>query len=368
MERDQMEARQFYPLLFGALLAPVTQLLPAWTAPAGGALGWASGLTALPGALVFAALMGAVCALDRRRPGYFGALRMAWGRGGGSMIALAYLAWGVMLLGMNVRLYALRFLSTGYRNAPQYLFIIVLLALSWWLARGSAGRFGRAGQIFYLALTGTLWAALVFALPHGDLKNLVPVGGAELWGAAKGGGVVLSVLSSMVFAGFLAAKVRREEGTFRRALSWAARFCLVVCALQLVCLAAFGAELTARMDAPLFMLIKGVGVQGGFEHIESVIIAVWSLSDLLLAAMLTIACRGIGEELLPAAVGKYAVTMVAAAGGAAALFLFPDAFALKQWAAAAPVVGAVMGFLVPGLTLAVGRLRAGKQKGGISCG
>lgn len=368
MEHDQMSARQFYPLLFGALLAPVVQLLPAWTAPEGGALGWVSGLAALPGALTFAALMGAVCTLDPERPGYFGALRMAWGKVLGSVIALAYLVWGVALLGMNVRLYALRFLSTGYRNAPQYLFIIVLLALSWWLARGSAGRFARAGQIFYLALTGMLWVTLILALPHGDLKNLVPVGGAELWGAVKGGGVVLSVLSCMVFAGFLAGKVRREEGKLRRGLGWAARFCAVVCALQLVCLAAFGAELTARMDTPLFMLIKGLGVQGGFEHIESVIIAVWSLSDLLLASMLTIACRGIGEELLPAAVGKYAATGVAAAGGAAVLLLFPDTFALKRWAGIAPATGAVMGFLVPALTLVVGKLRAGRRRKGISCG
>ena len=51
---------------------------------------------------------------------------------------------------------------------------------------------------------------------------------------------VLGLFGYGVFAAFLGGNVTRGEGDRRRALWWVAAFCLVLTALQLVCLATSG--------------------------------------------------------------------------------------------------------------------------------
>ena len=48
----------------------------------------------------------------------------------------------------------------------------------------------------------------------------------------------------------------------------------------------FGPGLTARMDTPFFMMVKGIGIEGTFQRVESVIIALWVFSDLALLNLL----------------------------------------------------------------------------------
>lgn len=352
MEQDRMAGRQLWPLLFGGLLAPAAQLLPA---PGAGALGWAAPLMALPAALALTALLAAVCRLGSGD--YRESLDLAWGRWGGGALATAYLLWGTALAGWTACRTARRFLSAGYGNGPRLLFIVVWLALGWRLARGSAGRLARAGRIFYLALAGGLWLALLLALPQFDPKNLVPAGGAEVLGALCGSGGTPALLGVAVFAGFLGGRVRWERDALRWGLRWTARLCLAAAAAGLLCLAAFGAPLAARMEEPLLMLVRGVGVRGGFEHIEAVFIAVWSLSDLLLAGVLLLACRGLGEGLLLRRAGKYAAAGVSLAAFAGALVLFPDAVTLKKWEEVGGWIALVMGVLLPAATLVLGGLR-----------
>lgn len=48
--------------------------------------------------------------------------------------------------------------------------------------------------------------------------------------------------------------------------------------------------MTQRMDTPFFMMVKGVGVEGAFGRVESVVIALWVLADLALLTLLLCSC------------------------------------------------------------------------------
>ena len=118
---------------------------------------------------------------------------------------------------------------------------------------------------------------------------------------------VLGLFGYVVFAAFLGGNVTRGEGDRRRALWWAAAFCLVLTALQLVCLGNFGPGLTARMDTPFFMMVKGIGIEGTFQRVESVIIALWVFSDLALLNLLAGSCSVLAQSVFSLKERKHAV-------------------------------------------------------------
>lgn len=152
--------------------------------------------------------------------------------------------------------------------------------------------------------------------------------------------------------------VTRGEGDRRRALWWAAAFCLVLTALQLVCLGNFGPGLTARMDTPFFMMVKGIGIEGTFQRVESVIIALWVFSDLALLNLLAGSCSVLAQSVFSLKERKHAVLPLLLLALAGAWFLFPDAFSLERWMEGPARIGSLLfGFGIPVLLLLVKKLR-----------
>ena len=350
--------RQMLALLFAALLCPAVRELPARTGAEAGRAGWLSALPALP---VLLALCWGIFLLFRKsesRDGMSRVYQRVLGREPGRIVTWLYLAWGVVLLGCNLRLFGLRFLSTSYRNAPMPLFITALLLLALWLAWKRLGTLARAGQVFYLALAVGLGAVLLLGAPGVKLNHVLPLWTEDLPGVVRSAAPVLSVLGYAVYGAFLGGSVIRDGENRARAMKWGTAFCLVLTALQWVCLGSFGPELTRRMEAPFFMMVKGVGVEGAFERVESVIIALWVLSDLALIALLLSACSRKAGELLALRQESRAAPVLAAVALAGALWAVPDTFALYTWMERVVLPGNLLfGFLLPGAAVLVGRIR-----------
>lgn len=361
MPKDKISMRQMLTLLFAALLSPAVRVLPVRAAEMAGRGGWFSALAALP---VLLALCGALFSLFRNAEegdGLTQIFEKTLGRWLGRLVTLLYLLWGLGLLCANARLFGLRFLSTSYRNAPLPLFIFVLLALALWLAGKKLPVLARAGQIFYLALAVSFGFVLILGAFRVEPKNVLPVWGEDIPGILQSALPALAVLGYVIYGGFLGGSVARGEKNCRKTLKWAAVFCLVLTAMQWVCLGSFGPGLTVRMDSPFFMMVKGVGVEGAFERVESVLIALWVLSDLALLALLLLSCSTMARDIFPIKEPRSAALPLAALALIGALFLFPDAFALYDWMDKVVLPGnLIFGFAVPAIVFVVSKLRKEK--------
>lgn len=358
---DKISMRQLLALLFAALLSPAVQTLPGRSAAIAGEAGWLSALIAMPALL---ALCWGLFRLFRRLPegtGLAGAFELTLGRTLGKLLTLLYLLWGLTALSANLRAYGQRFLTTSYRNVSLWGFILILLGLALWLARGKLSAFARAGEIFYLILCLALGGVLLFALFNLETRNVLPIWAEDLPGAARSAIPALGVLGYAVLGAFLAGDVRRRREDRRRALRWGAAFCLLLTALQFISMGSFGPGLIARMEVPLFMTAKSIGLQGGFQRVESVVVAVWALSDLVLTGLLMFACCTMAKTLFGFRERKRAALPVAVLGGAGAYFLFSDAFALGRFLETVLVWGNIwLGFLIPLLVVLLNGLRRGR--------
>lgn len=360
MRKDSISMRQLLVLLFVALLSPAIRVLPAETAAVAGQAGWLSSLTALPLALglcwVFFCLMGNAPNGTGLAEVIEGVLGKVLGKG----ILLIYMVWALVLLCVNTRLCAQRFLATGYRNSSLVLFVAALVAVALWLSWGRLSAFARTGEVFYLILTLALGGVLLFALFHVEAENIFPIWIEDtapvLWSSVP----VLGVLGYAVFGVFLAGGVTRRQGDKARAIKWTAVFCLLLTAIQFINLGNFGPALIARMEQPFFMMVKGIGVQGAFQRVESVVIALWALSDIVFIGLLTFACCTLAKTLFGLKEAKHAAPPVTLLTLLGTLLLFSDAFSLDRFAnSVVPAGNLLLGFLLPLVLVPVAALRKG---------
>lgn len=355
MPQDHISLRQMLSLFFAALLSLAALILPGATVEAAGKGAWLSSLLALPIAL---ALCWVLFALIEPGEGLAQAYERALGRALGKLVLFLYLVWGVLLLCVSARLVALRFLATSYRNGPLGLFVVCLLGVGLWLCRKPLGVLGRTAEVFCLALAIGLGAVLFFGAFQVEARHVLPLWVEDLPGIGLSVLPVLGLLAWGIFAAFLAGGGQPGPRDRRRAMLWMTALCLVLTVLQLVCLGAFGPGLTTRMERPFFMMVKGIGVGGGFQRVESLVIALWVLADLALLALLIEACSVLAQSLFVYRKREWGILPLAALGAAGAMFLFPEAYTL-DWLVGKVVLpgNLVFGFLLPLIGLAGKKLR-----------
>ena len=354
MDQDRVSLRQLLTLTFAALLSPAIRILPGRTAEIAGEGGWLAAVAALP---VLLGLCWVLFALLRGKGLGQTALEVL-GPVLGRVVVALYLLWGLFLLAANARLVALRFLTVSYRNAPLPLFLAALLAITFWLTIKPVRVLARAGEVFYLALAIGLGLSLAMGAFQMDPGRILPLWGEDLPAIGAAALPVLGLLGYVVFAAFLGDRVIPWPGGRKKAMGWAVGLCLTLTALQAVCLGNFGPGLSIRMNTPFFMMVKGIGIAGTFQRVESVILALWVLADLALLGLLAAACAAMVRTLLPVQGRKGVALPLVLLALAGALWLFPDAFFLTRTMERAALAGnLVMGFVLPLVLLAIKKLR-----------
>ena len=358
MPDDRISTRQLLTLLFAALLSPAIRLLPARTAAVAGTAAWLSALAALPAVLGLCWVLFALLRPAEEGVGLPQVFQQVLGKPLGKTVTALYLLWGLFLLCVNARLVALRFLATSYRNAPLLLFITTLLGVTLWLVRKPIRVLARVGEIFYLILAIGVGATLLFGAFQIEAYHVWPVWKEDIPGILTASVSVLGLMGYTVFAAVLAGHVRHREEDRRHALAWAGVFCGVLTALQLVCLGAFGPALIMRMDTPFFMMVKGIGIEGSFQRVESLVIALWVLSDLALLALLAGACSVLAHCVCTRIERKKWVWLIIPGALIGAVTLFPNVFVLEQIMLSIALPGnLIFGFLIPFVVLLVKKLR-----------
>lgn len=346
-------------ILFTALLSPAVRALPGWTASTAGEGAWLTGILAFPAFLLLGWML---FALVREGGGLADALQRGFGTWLGKGVIIVYMVWALFLLCLEGRLYAGRMLSAGYRSGSPGVFLLVLLALVLWMGRRKLAAFARTTEICYLVLALTLGLVLLFSILDITPEHVLPVWFSDLPGAAAAALVPVGVLSCGVFGGFLAGKVTRRGDDARRGFRWLAAGCVILALLQFGVLSQLGAELCTRMDVPFFEVARGVGIDGAFQRVESIVVALWVLSDFALMGLLVFAIRCMAGAVFGDTIERWtpwAAVLLALVGG---ILLFPDDFAARRMAAnIAPIGNLILSFPVPALTLLLIRLKEKKR-------
>lgn len=283
---ERISLRQFLVMLFVALLSTMVHIAPVVTDQIAGRAGWLAYAVVL-------VIMGSMILLlgwaFRRIPeGGLGALlRLGFGEQIGRVLCGVSAVVLLIRLGMALRFYAERFVSTLYPETELGMFFAVLLALVVWVNGKSFGTLARAGQIFFLAIILVVAMVVVFNLPLIQPYYIWPVWTADLPKIGWAGFVCTELLSVSFGTLFCLSLVGERDNGTATCLRWLVGICVLATVLSVVTTGVFSSKLTPSLQIPFFVLAKEVRIEGALERVESFVAALWVFTDVMLIALLT---------------------------------------------------------------------------------
>ena len=334
-----------------ALTPAALSLLPALAAWSG-RLAWLGAVVALPVGLWVCSLWGRLGAEDLS-----GGLRGAFGPWGGGLFQALYLAWGLFLLTGSAQRYADRLMTTVQGEAVRWLFLGVGLCLSLWLGRGNGAVLARTAKLIFLTTLAVMGITLILALPALDWRNLWPPAVGDWMGLPAGVALVCSLAGYGAYA--LCLPVR--PGDQMDARPWAMGGCAALTLLIIIVVGAFGPALTAQMTEPFLFLLQGVEVPGAFQRGEAALLALLSLADLLLLALLTWGCQCLWQGLARSRLQWTGAVLPAGAFFLAGLLTGRETGAWVTQVIA-PVGNLIFGIGIPAFAVLTRKLRKGEKE------
>lgn len=367
---DMISRRQFVAIAFVAVLSPLIRRFPRVLAETAGRTAWLSApLAAVP--LALALLLAWL--LFRRYPPGTGCselMEKVLGVPLSRVLCALYALWLLLYAGFLLRSGANRFVSTVYQGAAPGLFIVCAALICSLAALGPLKALARSAMLLRPLMIAIFLLVIALTVKDSDYTLLLPVTAEDALPAAGG---ALSLANLLGVAGYFAFFGDRVEGgpfRVRDFVYWLAALLAVICLMTVGCLAMFGAEMTAKMTYPFFMLARDVTILGAMERIEPIVIAMWVFSDfIMVSALLWIAARnlryvfGVPESAAVARLpdlrrGRWLAPLGGVLAGAAAFAVpgeVPAAAYLSE--TLVPAVSAALIFGVPLLVLLVGLVR-----------
>lgn len=291
--KESYNRRQLLALAFVFAMAPVTRLLPRYSAKLSGSSAWLGPLIALPFLILFIMYISAF--MDRRQAGEGLAETVLRSVGGtaGSIVLFLVAAFALFYCGFIVRSGADRYISTIYPAGGPLPFVLVMFAIGLLATLGPAKAFVRAAKLFAPLLITVLALVLLFSLATLKPANLLPLTGGGIPETLLGAVPVLNILfGTLTYAAFLEGPCPREQ---RRGAAWSG-WALIICGFLALYTAAiignYGALLTENLSHPFFTMIRDVTIFRTIERIEAFVVALWVYPDfIVLCTMLTLGSK-----------------------------------------------------------------------------
>lgn len=356
--QDNICVRDMMLMLGVGLLSPMIRVLPRQTVTEADATGWMAALVALP---VLLLIIGCMYWAIERLPGEKGLGELftcGFGHVVGRAVCGVYFLWALFSLSVALRLYGERLMTTAYRGTSLFLFLLALLALELWISHGKLDAFARMARIFSYVLANTLVLVMVFSLPNVEVRNLLPIWFDDAPGAVRSALPALANMGTGVFLFFLSGRVTRREKKPQETMWWTAGFCVLLSMLSAIIIGSFGAKLVMRMQVPFFSLAKGIRISGAMDRVESIVVAVWVLTDVVFIGLLIrIACTA-GRVAFRLESGQRLATPILFAAFPSAFLVAENTFALNRVSDGILEVGnLILAYGVPLAACAAAKLR-----------
>lgn len=345
--RTELITAALFPAGLG-LLGPMIMM--------GGRLSWLAPLLALPVGLC-------LCPVWRRlgRRSLGEGLKEAFGGAVGGLSAALFFLWGLILLTGSGLSYSRRLLTLWEGERGGWTFLLPALGICLWLSRRKGRVMVRMGRILFLTVAATLAAILLLSLHGMEWRNLWPPEQKDWWGLPGSAALCLSLAGYGVYGLCLPQGREGKTGWF-----WTVWGCGGQGAILLMVVGTFGPALAEKMGQPFLSLLEGAGIPGAFQRGEAGFMAVLTLADLALLALLSRGVMTLWAELVPVFSGMGWLPAAGAFLLAGALSGEREAYAWLM--AVLPRGNLIFGVLLPVLAVLTIQVRERRKRRATFCG
>ena len=353
---DRISLRQLCVLIFVSLLAPMIRILPVSAAMISGKAAWLTPLPAMGAGWLF---LWCIRRLTKTAPpgmGLAGLSIKSLGRTGGRIFCAVFALWLTFYAGFLARSASERIISAIFPNGTPPLLVLATLSAALLAAWGSLRSLARAAELFMPLLLIVLSVITLSALSQVQLENLLPVTYLDTGRILAGALPAFDVIS--LSAVFLFLKGNVQKARPERPFPWLLILTASAIAVTVVTVGAVSPQLCVRLQNAFFAVIRDVQVLGLLDRIESVVVAIWIVTDFTLLSALFIIISQIWRSVFLTEKRTIFIIPSGVLSAAAAFLIAPNAFQLLRWSRLLiPAANLFMTAVLTPLVLVIGKLR-----------
>ena len=357
-EKSKISTHQVLIMFALTVLSPAIRLFPSICALGGGAAGWIAPVISVAAPLIALAVLHAL--FKSGKPGSLAdAFDMSLGRIAGRILLALYLVWTVILFLVYVRYYAERIVSSLFPNTNPDFFIITMLALVLFVARGELKYLARFSEIALLIFAVVF--ALFFAslLPTFKAENVLPVTYHDALPVMRSSYPIVSIFGYITLFFFFGDYVKDKRDIRKRGVPAVLLLAGFTALMLLLVIGSLGPDAASRMPLPFFKVSKLINIMQSFDRFEAVLLSVWVVADFILIAVFAFLIMNIAKKLFALPEAKHLASPIAMLGYAGGILIATSRFELEKFSEsyAAHAVNLAFCIGIPAAALAIGKLR-----------
>lgn len=355
--RDKISTRQAIIFFIAAQSSPVIRIMPKHAAEIVGRAGWVAPLLSVLPFICLVYVMQMI--FKKQRNASLGELYIkVFGSFIGRTILAFYLIWSMILMGLYLRYFAERFLSSLLPNTiPAFFYITMLIAVFYAVKGGIVNLARTVGFLFYLFVVVFITLFLC-SLPNVQKINLLPVTRYDIIPMVKTIKSLFGVWGYFSLVFFFGDKINDKEHIRKLGLHTVIFNTLTSIMLLVQTIGVYGHTVIGRIPLPYFESIKSITLLETIERIESVALAFWVFIDFTVISLFLYLSICIIKNLFSLSEAKYFASPIALFAFIFAYYLGNNRLELEQFTDYIGLpVNVFLCFIMPVILLAIGKIR-----------
>jgi len=355
--REKISVRQAVILYLLLVFSPSIRFLPTSVAKTGERAGW---LTPVFSVLPFICLVYIIQALfkNNKEANLSDIIFKTLGKTFGTVLLILYLIWMMVSLGIFVRYFAEKFLTSVLPNTPMSFFILTVLAVVFYTMRGGIVYISRTAEFLFLLFTATFTFLFLCTIPNFEVINLFPITHYDVLPIVKSSYSNISIWGAFTYIFFFGDRINDKEHIKRFGVQGAVYLVITTLMLLIQTIGVYSYSLVERTSAPYISVIKSISLLRTIERIESISVTSWAIADFVPISVTIYIIASIIKSLFSLSEVKSLASPITIFAFIFSQYIAHNSFELENLTGYICLpAGIIFGFIFPLIFLVVGKVR-----------
>jgi spore germination protein KB len=276
----------------------------------------------------------------------------------GYLILFVYLFAILVLLALYTRYYAERITSSIFPDTSISFFIIVMLALVYYIVRGGLAALARFNELVFIVFIVLLGLGIFLSLFNVEITHLLPISTLDIIPVVRTSPVILAIWTYFLFVFFFADKVNDKEHIMRLGIKTTVFITISSMIIIITTVGTLGSSLAERVSLPYILTVKEISILDTLERLESITLSLWVAADCIIISVFTYIILSILKTLFRLSSTKALAGPVLLITYVLSMVLARNRFELEAFSNKIFIpFNVLLGFVVPVIVFIVGKIR-----------
>jgi len=276
----------------------------------------------------------------------------------GTVLLILYLIWMMVSLGILVRYFAEKFLTSVLPNTPMSFFIVTILAVVFYTIQGGIVYISRTAEFLFLLFTASFTFLFLCTIPNFEVINLFPITYYDVLPLLKSSYFNTSIWGAFTYIFFFGDRINDKEHIKRFGIQGAVYLVIATMMLLIQTFGVYSYSLVERLSAPYISAVKSISLLRTIERIESVSVTSWAIADFVPISVMIYIIASIIKSLFSLSEVKALASPITIFAFIFSQYIAHNSFELESFTSNINLpTGIIFGFIFPLIILIVGKIR-----------